>query len=82
VIVSDPGTQEVKETLQILSAKRKKLGIFSNDRIIGLGLAMKAKRLSKKSWISWNSGDFRLLRVSGALAMTNVRMWCSAPALQ
>ena len=36
IIVRDPRTREVKTTLESLAAEGKKLGIFSNDRIIGL----------------------------------------------
>jgi HAD superfamily hydrolase (TIGR01549 family) len=41
VIVGDPLTKEVKSTLESLAAGGKKLGVFSNDRIIGLGLLLR-----------------------------------------
>jgi HAD superfamily hydrolase (TIGR01549 family) len=40
IIVSDPRTREVKTTLESLAADGKKLGVFSNDRRIGLGLVL------------------------------------------
>lgn len=40
VISSDTRTQEVRKTLQELNARGKKLGVFSNDRIAGLGLTL------------------------------------------
>lgn len=40
VISLDPRTQEVKNTLQELKARGKKLAVFSNDRTVGLGLVL------------------------------------------
>ena len=42
VISLDPRTREVKETLQELKARGKKLGVFSNDRVVGLGFVLNA----------------------------------------
>ena len=42
VISLDPRTREVKETLQELKARGKKLGVFSNDRTVGLGFVLNA----------------------------------------
>ncbi len=40
LIASDPRTKQVKETLGKLKDRRKRLGVFSNDRIVGLGLTL------------------------------------------
>jgi len=45
VIMADPRTQEVKDTLQKLAYRGKKLGIFSNDRTVGLGLVLNAMEI-------------------------------------
>ncbi|MFH0871466.1 MAG: HAD family hydrolase, partial [bacterium] len=40
VIESDPRTQEVRRTLQELKASGKRLGVFSNDRTVSLGMTL------------------------------------------
>ena len=40
LIASDPRTRQVKETLGKLKDRGKRLGVFSNDRIVGLGLTL------------------------------------------
>ena len=40
VITADPRTQEVKNTLEALRAKEKRLGVFSNDRSVALGFTL------------------------------------------
>jgi HAD superfamily hydrolase (TIGR01549 family) len=45
IIAQDPRTLEVKRTLEILVAQGKKLGVFSNDRIIGLGLVLRTMEI-------------------------------------
>ena len=40
LIASDPRTKQVKETLGKLKDRGKRLGVFSNDRIVGLGLTL------------------------------------------
>jgi len=40
VIESDPRTQEVRRTLQELKASGKRLGVFSNDRAVSLGMVL------------------------------------------
>jgi HAD superfamily hydrolase (TIGR01662 family) len=45
LISIDPRTQEVKDTLSKLQARGKRLGVFSNDRAIGLGLVLEAMKI-------------------------------------
>ncbi len=40
LIASDPRTKQVKETLGALKNRGKRLGVFSNDRTLGLGLTL------------------------------------------
>ena len=47
IVLSDPRTQEVKTTLQTLRNKGKRLGVFSNDRITGLGLVLSAMQIAQ-----------------------------------
>lgn len=42
LISTDPRTYEVKNTLQKLNSKGKMLGVFSNDRIVGLNFVLDA----------------------------------------
>lgn len=42
VINNDPRTEEVRHTLQTLRDRGKSLGVFSNDRVVGLGLTLDA----------------------------------------
>jgi HAD superfamily hydrolase (TIGR01549 family) len=39
-IASDPRTQQVKETLAELRNRKKRLGVFSNDRAVNLGVVL------------------------------------------
>ena len=46
VAAEDPRTLEVRDTLEALKARGKRLGVFSNDRTVGLGLALHAMGVS------------------------------------
>lgn len=45
VIASDARTQQVKETLRELRDKGKRLGVFSNDRIVSLGMTLRCMHI-------------------------------------
>ncbi|MBM2824875.1 MAG: family hydrolase [Dehalococcoidales bacterium] len=45
IIESDKRTREVKNTLEQLRARGKKLGVFSNDRIVALGFILEAMKV-------------------------------------
>ncbi len=42
IIASDKRTREVKDTLEQLRARGKRLGVFSNDRMVALGFILEA----------------------------------------